>query len=34
MSINGKGGSWSDIGDCYYAEKEHDIILKKNMILY
>jgi hypothetical protein len=34
MSINGKGGSWSDIGDCYYDETEYDVILDDMFFIF
>lgn len=33
MSINGEG-PWKNLGDCHYAEKEHDIILDDMIYIF
>jgi hypothetical protein len=33
MSINGEG-AWSNIGDCFYSEKEHDILLDDMFFMF
>jgi len=34
MSVNGKNDEWSNIGCCYYSEKEHNIILDDMIYIF